>query len=95
MNKEKFIVDAEGEQKITNELRDILAEKFKKTNEDFMENYRKKITFIKLLRDTYSVEELIKHKLYQILSGSTPRLDESPLFDLPDGEIEHFIREEL
>ena len=40
--------------------------------------------------------DIEKYRLYHLLTGSTPReSDEYLEFDLPGGEIEKFIREEL
>ena len=61
-------------------------------NEDPELFFKKIFDFVNELKTCIPSEELNSLKLYHVLIGSSDRPDG---FDLPEGEIERFIREEL
>jgi hypothetical protein len=49
------------------------------------------VMFVRKLRAEHG-KDIEKYKLYHLIVGSTPDPEWSPQFDLPNGEIEEFIR---
>lgn len=51
--------------------------------------------FFRDMKEKYSRDELIRSRLWHLIIGSTPVHEEIEVFDLPEGEVEKFIREDL
>lgn len=83
-----------NEEALVQELKDILIQRSEA--KDALEYHDKTLSFTKQLEEELSKEELLGIRLYHVLIGSTPDPDRpTDSFDLPDGRIEKFIREEL
>ncbi len=59
---------------------------------DIIEMNEKMNEFLDLLKEKYPNDLLNKSQLYHVIIGSSFIEESSPDFDLPEGEIEAFIR---
>ena len=71
------------------ELKGIMTAKVSLEGMDKISN------FYTQLKKEYGEDEMLKYRVAQVLIGSSTTEELSPYFDLPDGRIEKFIREEL
>ena len=73
------------------ELKKIVDESFSKDMKYFSEPVQ---NFFKMMQNKYPIQELQKCKLWHVLILSTRNGTETR-FDMPEGEIEYFIRNNL
>jgi hypothetical protein len=79
------------------ELQQIASDKLRDRTKSSAERravHSKSVDFANDLRGKYGIV-IETYRIFHIVSGSTPDENIATHFDLPDGEIEKFIREEL
>ncbi len=84
--------DPTKEQQKLDDLKGILESSTERGVDSFHPVFKE---FLKNMESKYGVERCSKSKAWHVLNGSVPDPTSEISCDLPEGEVEHFIRHEL